>query len=247
MGEHRERVENETTRGIPLSNAITADVEKLIGGPFLRAMQGSEDLPNYIVLDKKDIEGLIEAYHIQDKPYSKEELALADRLLTENPYLAPALMQFQRLYMSYARQYLIQHPERLQFTMNTMSEIFISVPTQEDPYRLIPNPKLLKSMANNWLGAVARVLIADFRDVAPEQIDPLALRGQDIARGVELARELGLFQAEVGDFRTEDGEARLYGAMKLTCPAMVPFTHGGKEVLSVTFDYARLQQSNQTY
>lgn len=112
---------------------------------------GNESLqPGEVIISKEDQKGLLEAFHIQDRPYKSDELLLASRILNDNKYMANTFIAFQLLLMSHAWDYFSQHPERSHQTLEPYNTIFVPIIDKKgDVDAFAPNPRLLRTMSNN--------------------------------------------------------------------------------------------------
>ena len=167
-----------------------------------------------LTLSYTDVEGLVEVYNIQSRPYSDEELSMADEL-AQNPAMQTAMIRTQEALVAASEDYLKQHPDRARGNLKNFSEIFAPDRSNGD-LQLLPNPKLLRAMVNNVLPAVAQSLRdreATVRDVT----------AADITRGVHIAsKEYKLFQTNIGQFKNYNPEsetAELHSIYKVVCPA----------------------------
>lgn len=194
----------------------------------------SDELP--LRLSRKDAEGLMKAYRIQERPYTDAELSKADEIM-HTPAMQEAVLRFHMSLVEYARGYLAEHPERAQHSLEPFSEIFVPAPG-EDVLRLIPNPKLIKVIGNNTMPAIAGVLLeagGDTRD----------LDGSHIQEGIEIARKLRVFQAQIGQFNAYDAKTDtvdLASIFNRTCPAMTMFSEALVKQLPDIYDMVRTQK-----
>ncbi|HSX31545.1 MAG TPA: hypothetical protein VLE99_06545 [Candidatus Saccharimonadales bacterium] len=169
-------------------------------------------------LHMDDIGGIMTVCKLQQRSYSAAEVALANRLL-ENPLLQNTLLVFHMQLVSVVRNFLQTYPDRLNYSLETISEI--CVPSGAgDAFRLLPNPKLLNVIANNIIPAAARVLAA--KGLPLSEFNSGHLR-----EAIILARELGVFQTQIGNFghrnvQTDSAEQTV--VFERVCPALAVFT-----------------------
>lgn len=203
-----------------------------------------------IFISEEDKDGLVEAYHIQDKPYEEEEIQLASTLLEKNPFLGSTLIAFQQAFINYSWSYLRMHPERLNENLEPYNPIFIPIRDAEGTVvSLAPNPKLIKSMCNNWLPSVARDFRAEYADVPIDQIDPSLLTAAHIESGIQNAESYSIFKSIIGEFvKTEDPNLLEWkGSFPIACPAKNMFTNSGKALMPSIYSYLQTAtQSNAT-
>ncbi len=174
---------------------------------------------------ESDFEQLMTAYHLAERPFTKEELLVGQELLDTDPYLRAALIIFHYQLMNFIAMYLAKHPERLAHTTEHLTEIFLTAENAEQYVRLLPNPKLLKVISRNVMPAIARSYL---------QEQATELDGTHIAQGAQTAKDLLLFQTFIGEFHTsQDGSGNVFldSFVTQTCPAMQPFSKALIEVL----------------
>lgn len=174
----------------------------------------------YIALDAKDAKEFKLISRIQERPYTNEELTYANELF-KDPALQKATLIFHMAYVDYAVSYLAQHPERLQYSLEPFTEIFV---VDETKGNYIPNPKLIRVIGNNVLPAVARVMLS-------EKLEMYDITPSIIQEGVILAKKLHVFQTQIGEFSKraseQDDQSQIIDLKSVftrTCPAMNMFT-----------------------
>lgn len=202
----------------------------------------AENDQSSIVLSKSDQQGLVDAIHIQDRPYSPIELKLAARLLTENQYVAGAFIAFQQLLIQHAWEYLQAHPDRLVQNLEPYNPIFVPVKDADGSITsFAPNPKLLKTMSNNWLPAIAREVITGNPNTPIDKFNPHDITAGHISNGVEATKDLYIFTSLLGEFiATEDPQKiALRGSFSQVCPAKNVFIENGKQVLPDVYIYLK--------
>lgn len=184
-------------------------------------------------LYRSDIEGLVSVRQVQIHPYTDQELAMADTMMGI-PSMQHAILLFHLRMIKRAESYFVTHPERLAHSLEPFTEIFIArTDNIARTVSLIPNPKLIPVIGNNILPAVARL------SLERGECNASAISSSDILRGVELAKSLGIFQTEVGQFTNYDAEsdsAELATLFARTCPAMQMFSHALSEDLPTLYD-----------
>lgn len=186
-------------------------------------------------LYRSDIEGLVRVRQVQIHPYTDQELALADTVMG-TPNMQHAILIFHQRMIKRAESYFGAHAERLAHNLEPFTEIFITRPDTTGAASLVPNPKLVPVIGNNIIPAVARLLLG-----RGEQ-NPSNIKSSDIAHGIELAKNLGVFQTEVGQFTNYDSEtdsAELTTLFARTCPAMQMFSQALREDLPILYDICR--------
>jgi hypothetical protein len=212
----------------------------------LRSIDGAHvrrESAGRVVISKEDQEGLVEVMHIQDRPYSQGELQLAARLLAENRYVAISLIVFQQLLIQHAWDYFQAHPELFSQNFEPYNPIFIPV---KDGLGLItsfaPNPKILRTMSNNWLPAIARELINDNPKISIDKIDTNSLTTRHIGNGIANTEQLHIFTSLLGEFLlTNDPQViELRGSFPQVCPAKNMFIENGKNILPDIYGYLKL-------
>ena len=172
-----------------------------------------------------DFENLRSAYHLAERPFTKEELLVGQELLDGDSNLRVAIIVFHYQLMNFIASYLTKHPERLAHTTEHLTEIFLTAEDEESHVRLLPNPKLLNVISRNVLPAIARSYL---QKQSPE------LDGEHIAEGAQTAKDLLLFQTFIGEFHTSadrNQNISLNSFFSQTCPAMQPFSKALIEVL----------------
>lgn len=174
----------------------------------------NDDKDTVLELSIDDAAGLVEVYDIQSRPYTVAELRTANELVVRADIQA-AMIGVQENLVAASAAYLGNYPDRASGDLRNFSEIF--VPYRENGHlELLPNPKLLRAMANNVLPAIAQNLHK--RGLTPDQLDREA-----ITQGIETAaNEYRLFYSNIGQFnncRPENGTAELHSIYKVVCPA----------------------------
>ncbi len=181
--------------------------------PLMQDSTSGADEP--MLLTKEDAAGLVRVYDIQNRPYSVDELAFAQGMISL-PEIQMTLIGLHEELVEYSKDYLARHPERAQGDLRNFSEVF--VPHEGD---LLPNPKLLRAIANNILPGIARASLA--RGLEIHAIDSDAIR-----QGIQIAiGEHQLFTSSVGEFRQSlsgmsdsDSDTVSWSSIyKVRCPA----------------------------
>jgi len=183
-----------------------------------------------LLISTEDAAGFTKVSRIQERPYSAQELAMADRLY-DNPTLQKAVLMFHMSYVDYATRYLEQHPDRLQYSLEPFTEIFVAT----EPGVYVPNPKLIRVIGNNTLPAVARMLIK-------EGVGIDSLTSSFLQDGAVLAKKLHVFQTQIGQFnqtQRADGLIDMHSIFTRTCPAMKMFTDALTQQLPVFYENCR--------
>ncbi len=181
----------------------------------------STDEPNSVAalrLTRHDAEGLMRVYHLQERPYSAQDLGVAEQLV-RLPKTQQAMLLFHQDLVKRSEIYLARHPEHTRHSLEPFSEMFIPHP-EHGPAVLIPNPKLIKTIATNILPAIA--------NVHRQTGQPLeALTGEAIRTGVRLAQRLGVYHAQLGSFKNYDpttDTVDISDIFSLCCPAVRVFS-----------------------
>jgi hypothetical protein len=187
---------------------------------LVKENKSTNDPDNNGILEmyKDDFESLKTAYHLAERPYSKEELLAGQEILDTDQHLKAALVIFHYQLMNFIANYLTQHPERLAHSVEHLTEIFLTVEDGDGEIKLIPNPKLLKVISRNVMPAIARVYL---------EKSSSELNEEHIVAGANMAKNLLLFQTFIGEFHTsndQDGNVHLSSFISQTCPAMQPFS-----------------------
>jgi hypothetical protein len=178
--------------------------------------------------------GITSVYHLQERPYSDAELEVAG-VLMQDPAMQKAILLFHNSMVDFAREYLGKHPDRAQHTLAPFNELFVAKPDQTGEMRLLPNPKLIKIIGNNAMPAVARILLEE--GIAPQQVT-----GDHVRRGMEMAKKLRVFQAQIGEYNGYDeatDTVSLDSLFNSTCPAMQMFTKALRDDLSAMYETCR--------
>ncbi len=201
-----------------------------------------------VILTTEDKEGLIEAYHIQDRPYSEIEVQFAAKILEGNSHLRSTLIAFQQMFINYSFTYLQRHPERLAQNLEPYNPIFIPIKDENGTITAIaPNPKLIKSMCNNWVPAIARQLLEESQGKKIDDIDPSSLTSEQIRNGIASAEKNAIFTSIIGEFRQVDqpNAVEWRGSFPIACPAKNMFSQAGMSLLPNIYDYLKVIQQEQ--
>lgn len=180
-------------------------------------------------LNRLDATGLTKVYKLERRPYSDDELQLADEL-AQSPLIQATLLTFQMAIVDYTTDYLNAHPERAAHSMLPFSEFF--VPIQKG---LAPNPKLLKVLCNNYLPALAGHMVAH-----SIQLDELV--ADDFSVAALDARKRRVFFAQIGKFNNLDeatDTVELDAFVSRVCPAMQTLTNGLSTWMPKIYDTLR--------
>jgi hypothetical protein len=181
---------------------------------------------------------LIDVFDIQNRPFSRAELRMANEI-SHIPHMQMAMLGVHERLMEMSETYLKMHPERVTANMSSWSEIFVSETNEDSGLELLPNPKLLRAIANNVLPGIAGRLLARGVDV-----DQMTL--EDIQDGVEVAsKRYKLLQSKVGLFKPGEtpGSIELGEITTVVCPANQLFPRYLAEYLGT--DYAKLEGLEQ--
>ncbi len=163
-------------------------------------------------LSRSDAEGLNEVCFLQRCPYTGDELAYATELAA-TPAMQRTLLTFHLALVDHAAQYLRQHPERLQHSLEPFSDIFVRDQAGKDMF--IPNPKLIRNIVNNILPAVARTLLQ-------RGLSAGALDGAMISQSLSLVPNLHLYETQISilnDYDKHTDTVALSGTLIRACPA----------------------------
>lgn len=184
-------------------------------GSFYPADAASEGADTRLVLAEADARGLIEVYDIQSRPYGQAELLLGNEIAS-TPEMQLAMIQVHEGLIEIARQYLEVHKDRARGSLKNFSEIFVPEYT-EDGIELLPNPKLIRAMVNNFMPAIALNMLRR------GATDITAIEPRDIDAGIHIAaKEFRLFQSVIGQFVNPDrvrGTVELASTFQVVCPA----------------------------
>ena len=186
-----------------------------------------------LAISSEDMRAIVDVFDIQNRPYSRAELAMGNDI-AQTGTMQQAMIGVHERLMDMCTTYLQNHPERMTGNMASWSEIFIPEAREDGSYDLLPNPKLLRAMANNVLPAVASRLLS-------RGVDINEITADDIEQGVQTAsRRFKLLQAKVGLFRTnqQSGTVELGEITTITCPANQLFPSFLSQYLGS--DYAQL-------
>lgn len=205
----------------------------------LESVRGKNSSVEYpaIRLSASDKQGLIDAYHIQDRPYTQEELEFAQRLMVENKYVKPMLIGFHELFVQYSQDYMKQHPERMAQNLEPYNPIFIPIRTDDGTVEsFAPNPKLLKTMSQHWIPAIAREML---KEAAGREVNPQSIEPDQIGKAVGAAEDYNIFSTVLGEFIQvpESDTVEWKGTFAQVCPAKNMFTNAGREVLPIVYNY----------
>ncbi|MGV9001513.1 MAG: hypothetical protein ACOH18_00970 [Candidatus Saccharimonadaceae bacterium] len=167
-----------------------------------------------LVLTQEDAAGLVRVYDIQSRPYSEDELSYGNEI-GHQAAMQMAMLKIHNGLIETCRGYLAMHPERMQSGLENFSEIFVP-DYSEGELTLLPNPKLIRAMMNNFMPAIATSLI-------DRQSAELTVEAGDIKEGIRIATgEFKLFQSRIGEFSKDDSSGEtvlLESTFKSVCPA----------------------------
>lgn len=170
-----------------------------------------------LLLPKDDASGVVDVYDLQNRPYDAKELAFAQTMILL-PHMQLTLINLHEELVEYSKAYLAQHPERAQGDLRNFSEIFI--PFGSD---LLPNPKLIRAMANNILPGIARHALSQHLEA--HEIEP-----DTVQKGIQTAiAEHQLFNSNIGEFRqafsdtSQETAVEWASVYKVQCPAATLF------------------------
>lgn len=183
-----------------------------------------------LLISTDDATGFSKVSRIQERPYTPQELAMADKMY-DDPTMQKAVLLFHLSYVDYAAKYLERNPDRLQHSLEPFTEIFVA--TEAGVY--VPNPKLIRVIGNNTLPAVARVLIN-------EGVSADDLTSSFLQDGALLAKKLHVFQTQIGQFnqsKRPDSLIDMHSIFTRTCPAMKMFTDAMAQQLPVIYESCR--------
>lgn len=178
-------------------------------------------------LSAYDATGLTRVYKLERRPYSDEELKLANQL-AQDSLMQATLITFQMAIVDYSKDYLETHPERAGHSLLPYSEFF--VPTE---HGFSPNPKLLKVLCNNYLPAVAGLM--QERGIGIDEIT-----GELLAEAAQSAKKRRVFFAQIGKFNNLDPETdtvELDAFVSRTCPGMQILSNGLSTWMPKVYDH----------
>lgn len=193
-----------------------------------------------IEMSISDSIGLIEAYHIYDRPYSLEELKLSERLLRENASIRKSLLAFQLTLVEHFSSIVHECPHILQQSLEPYNPVMVPMVghSKSEPM-FAPNPKLVKTMCNTWIPSIARVMMADELNTGIAKINTSQLSSEQIALGILNAPSYSLFASAIGEFKKTDDEniIKLVGSFRSACPARNTFTNAEEALLGRIYDH----------
>lgn len=227
---HISRVLEEYGKGGSVAKALTKQ-------SFYPQFDAAEAAP--LAVGKEDVRALIEVFELQNRPYSRAELRMADDI-AKLPAMQMAIIGVHGRLLDMSRVYLRNHPERLTGDMASWSEIFVPEEQPDGTTELLPNPKLVRAICNNVLPAVAGKLLG-------RGVDLDEMTAEDISEGATLAaRTYKLFQSKIGLFRTnpQTGQIELGNITTVICPANQLFPRFLTQYLGA--DYAELAALEQS-
>lgn len=245
LGESRAKHIDEIRRMMQERNLdpLKAHAQVLLG--HVKGTNTPETIPS-LSISASDKAGLIEAYHIQDRPYTEDELRLTQRILTEDPEVRTTLVAFHKTFLDYFSDYFKQHPDRMQQNLEPFNPIFVPVRDADGTITsLAPNPKLIKTMIQNWLPAVARELQKDQGGIAIDTIDVSALTAEHLERGIAAAEDYSIFSSTLAVFKKIDGTDSMSweSVFPAMCPAKKSITEGGKTILPIIYRFRKTFES----
>lgn len=123
----------------------------------------------------------------------------------------------------------------------------IFVPVRNDMGEIVslsPNPKLLKTMSNNWIPAIARQLISERPDSSFEDLSPSALTPDTIRKAISNAESFSIFSSILGEFQKTDDPEIIHwkGTFPIACPAKNMFTQSGAALIPSIYEYLQTVQ-----
>jgi hypothetical protein len=188
---------------------------------FVNKIPSSEvdllDLAPALRLNAHDATGLTKVYKLERRPYTKDELELANELASD-PLIQASLINFQMAIVDYSKKYLEEHPERAKHSLLPFSEFFVKI---DDV--LCPNPKLIKVLCNNYLPAVSGIMIRKGITSVENLTDDI------LGEAAVDARKRRVFFAQIGKFNNLDPDTNtveLDSFVSRTCPGMQTLTNG---------------------
>ena len=187
-----------------------------------------------LAVDADDVRAIIDVFDLQNRPYSRAELRMANDIAGQ-PDMQVAMLGVHERLIDMSTKYLHDHPERMNGDMVSWSEIFVPEMQEDGEVVLLPNPKLMKAVTNNVLPAVAGELLGRSAEVDD-------ITSDDIARGVHTAsRTYKLMQSKVGLFQAkpETGQIELGSITTVTCPANQAFPNFLLQYLGSDYDEVR--------
>ncbi len=202
---HITRVLEEYGTGDTVTKALTKQ-------SFYPQFETAEVAP--LAVSKEDVRALVEVFDLQNRPYSRAELRTADDI-AKLPAMQMAMLGVHERLMDMSRAYLANHPDRMTGDMTSWSEVFVPERQPDGTVELLPNPKLMRAIANNVLPAVAGKLLERGVDIDEMTAD-------DITEGATVAaRTYKLLQSKIGLFRPnpQTGQIELGNITTVICPA----------------------------
>lgn len=191
-------------------------------------------IPLHISLDDK--EGLVLVSKLQELPYSVETLKLAHELLSKNQVLKQTLIVYQQLLVEYSKIQLAVRSEEFS-TLIPFEEIFI-----EHGGVYVPNVRLLKIMANNWVPAIAQAMIER------GATDPDQLEASDFVIGLaNVEKREKQFHLPIFMFNqtSNPNVILLNGIIHKVCPAKSVITSTGISSLPLLYEKVRKEHEEK--
>lgn len=214
----------------------TTKAQSLVLNKMVRNTK-NKDHEAEIIISVTDKDGLVEASHIQDRPYSEEELKVAEKLLASNKYIAKTIIIFQQLLAQHAIEYFFSHPQRLNENLEPYNSIFIPVKGNTGAIESFsPNPKLLRTICNNWLPSIARQFLVEGGKSITNYEN---LTADQISKAIEETRGYDIFNNIIGEFVATDNPKLISwrGAFSQVCPAKNMIIQSGKTLIPDIYTY----------
>ena len=211
---------------------IKSSINKQSLYPDLADGSAFDDVP--LCLRRADVEGFTKAYRVQERPYTQAELVVGEQL-AQDPVMQRAVLLFHNSLVEFSEEYLAAHPERAMYSLEPFSEIFVPHEEGDGKAYLAPNPKLIKVIVNNVVPAMARILMQ-------EGARPGDLTGDHVQQGIELAKKMRVFNAQIGKFDNYDSSedtVELSTMFPRVCPASQMFSEAMTRRLPDFYDSSR--------
>jgi len=189
-----------------------------------------------LTLTEDEASGLVEVYDIQSRPYEQSSLQSGNNI-AQLPEMQVAMLSVHEDLIDMSARYLEAHPERAAQNLENFSEIFVPEYAEDGSIReLLPNPKLVRSIVNNVLPAVALAIHRRSGSVH-------SVSSEDINEGIRIAHEeYRLFQTRIGQFNNYNDENQtvdLLSTYRVVCPANSIFPKFLSAKLANYFEDAR--------
>jgi len=228
---HRLQIQLNThlAKGVPILEATRKSFLSLLTEQNLSEtpIDIASQTPVPLHISSEDRDGLVLISKLQELPYSIETLRFAEELLAKNERLREALLAYHLLLVDYAKKELAERGDEFS-TLVPFEEIFI-----EHNGTYVPNIRLLKVMSNNWIPAIAQVMI-DRGAMHPDQ-----LKGSDFIIALQnVEKREKQFHLPIFMFNETANPdiVLLNGIIHKVCPAKSIITKTGIQALPLIYE-----------